>query len=57
MDQDELSLGTLREALQACGYAVVCANSGHEALEALAGAGGGFDLMLTDLALPDKSGV
>ena len=56
VDQDELSLGTLREALQGGGYAVTCANSGHEALEVLAGAGGGFDLMLTDVALPDKSG-
>ena len=56
VDQDELSLGAVREALQSCGYAVDCANSGHEALEALAGAGGGFDLMLTDMALPDKGG-
>ncbi|MBV9850006.1 MAG: diguanylate cyclase [Armatimonadetes bacterium] len=56
VDQDELSLGTLRESLQACGYAVACASSGHEALETLAGAGGSFDLMLTDVALPDKSG-
>ena len=56
VDQDELSLGTLREAMQACGYAVSCAGSGHEALETLSDAGGSFDLMLTDIALPDKTG-
>ena len=48
--------GLCARRCKACGYAVACANSGHEALEALAGAGGGFDLMLTDVALPDKSG-
>lgn len=56
VDQDELALGTLREALQACGYGTVCASCGQEALEALASSGGSFDLMLTDIALPDKSG-
>ncbi len=57
VDQDELSLGTLREALQGFGYSVACAGSAQEALEALAAAAGGFDLMLTDVALPDKGGL
>jgi diguanylate cyclase (GGDEF)-like protein/PAS domain S-box-containing protein len=57
VDQDELSLGTLREALQARGYAVSCAGSAQEALDILSIAAGGIDLMLTDIALPDKDGI
>jgi diguanylate cyclase (GGDEF)-like protein/PAS domain S-box-containing protein len=57
VDQDELSLGTLREALQGHGYAVACASCAQEALEMIAAAAGSFDLLLTDVALTDKDGL
>ena len=46
----------LRELLQEEGYAVSVFSSGRAALDGL-GAGGGFGLVITDLALPDMSGL
>lgn len=56
IDPDELSRSTLREALRGKGYAVALAQSGREALGLLADAPSPFDLIVSDVALPDKSG-
>ena len=54
---DELWVGQfLRELLQEEGYAVSVFSSGRAALDGL-GTGGGFGLVITDLALPDMSGL
>ncbi len=56
IDRDDLSLGTLREALLAEGYAVRTAQTGREALGLLSDSNAAFDLIVTELVLLDKSG-
>jgi len=56
VDPDALSGDTMREALLAGGYAVAVAQSGREALSLLSAARAAFDLIVSDVSLPDKSG-
>ncbi len=56
VDPDELSRSTVREALMEEGYAVALAQSGREALSLLADLPSSFDLIVSDLILPDKTG-
>ncbi len=56
IDPDELSRSTVRESLMSEGYAVAIAQSGREALSMLADAPSPFDLIVSDMSLPDKTG-
>jgi signal transduction histidine kinase/DNA-binding response OmpR family regulator len=54
VDDDDLNLKMLEEALTARGHRVVSARTGQEALALFAG--DSFDLVLTDLSMPGMSG-
>ena len=54
MDDDPVSLKAVAEVLRAEGHSVETARSGREALETFRRRG--FDLVVTDLAMPDMSG-
>jgi DNA-binding NtrC family response regulator len=55
VDDEQSILMLLKEALEKWGYQVRCANTGAEALEAVRG--GLFDAALTDVRMPDMSGI
>src|SRR5687767_10778251 len=55
VDDEQSILMLLKEALTKWGYQVTCASTGAEALEALRG--GLFDAALTDVRMPDMSGI
>jgi two-component system, cell cycle response regulator CpdR len=55
-DEDPLR-SLIARALQECGHHVVTAADGGAALEALGRAGGGFDLLLTDIKMPVMDGI
>jgi DNA-binding NtrC family response regulator len=57
VDDDLILLDTLREFLANEGFAVTVAASGEEAEDLLAGAAPPFDLVLTDLVMPGKTGM
>lgn len=57
MDDDLILLETLQELLTAEGFVVTPASSGEEADVLLAKADPAFDLVLTDLVMPGKSGM
>ena len=56
VDDDPTILGTSRMMLEALGYPVVAVSSGREALEQIATTETDFDLVLTDLSMPDMDG-
>lgn len=57
VDDDLILLDTLREFLANEGFAVTVAASGEEAEELLVAAASPFDLVLTDLVMPGKTGM
>jgi DNA-binding NtrC family response regulator len=57
VDDDPLLLETLRELLDGEGFKVTCAPSGEEAETLLLQAAPPFELVLTDLVMPGKSGM
>jgi DNA-binding NtrC family response regulator len=57
VDDDSVLLETLQELLTAEGFAVTAAASGEEADEILNAAHPAFDLVLTDLVMPGKTGM
>jgi CheY-like chemotaxis protein len=54
VDDDEDNRAMLRRRLEREGYDAVCVADGKRAIEALAG--GGFDVMLLDVLMPDMDG-
>jgi CheY-like chemotaxis protein len=56
VDDDGESRDLLREVLEASGYAVSAVGDGEAACKALAGENG-FCVVITDLRLPDQSGL
>jgi len=56
VDKDEMVAATLREALQDNGYIVVTSPTGRVALSKIAEGCGAYDAMLTEIALPDRTG-
>jgi len=56
VDDDPTILGTSRMMLEALGYPVVAVGSGREALEQVTSSDASFDLVLTDLSMPDMDG-
>jgi DNA-binding NtrC family response regulator len=57
VDDDGVLLETLQELLTAEGFAVTAAASGEEADDILNAAAPPFDLVLTDLVMPGKTGM
>lgn len=57
VEDEELIRGLAARALRERGYAVVEARTAEEALDLFARAGGGFDLVFSDVVLPGMSGV
>ncbi len=57
VDDDPLLLDTLRELLDSEGFQVTCTGSGGEAEALLHGALPPFELVLTDLVMPGRSGM
>ena len=57
VDDDPLLLDTLRDLLDSEGFRVTCAGSGEEADALLRRAAPPFELVLTDLVMPGKSGM
>src|SRR5262245_17088030 len=55
IDDDEMVRGIIRTALERAGYAVVEAENGESGLAAFDAAS--FDLVITDLLMPEKEGV
>jgi len=56
VDKDDMVVGMLRDALQENGYSVMTASTGRIALSKIAEGAGAFDVMLTEVALPDRTG-
>jgi two-component system, cell cycle sensor histidine kinase and response regulator CckA len=55
--EDETSLREIvRESLESCGYHILSAKDGSEALDICAARGAAIDLMLTDVVMPGMSG-
>jgi two-component system, cell cycle sensor histidine kinase and response regulator CckA len=54
-DEDAVRMGGVR-ALKSRGYTVIEATSGVEALEAFKAAGGGIDLIVSDVVMPEMDG-
>ena len=57
VDDEETVRGFLKRGLEIDGHAVVTANDGSDGLDRLNEAGGGFDLMLTDIRMPLMDGI
>ena len=57
VDDDLVLLETLQELLAAEGFAVTAASSGEEADEILLASQPAYDLVLTDLVMPGKTGM
>ena len=57
VDDDPLLLDTLRDLLDSEGFLVTCAGSGEEADALLRRAAPPFELVLTDLVMPGKTGM
>ncbi|HEY2897886.1 MAG TPA: PAS domain S-box protein, partial [Gemmatimonadaceae bacterium] len=56
--EDDNALRTVAcRALQQCGYEVLVASDGAEALEQCARHGGGLHLVVTDMVMPEMSGI
>ena len=56
VEDDPLLKGAYQQALEKAGYAVVSAGSAEEALECFTNEPGEFDILVTDVILPKKSG-
>jgi CheY-like chemotaxis protein len=56
VDDDRQVRAVVTRMLRAEGYHVVEASNGKEGLECLAQAGGGIDLVITDLVMPVMGG-
>jgi CheY-like chemotaxis protein len=57
VEDNDLARETVSELLEDDGYRVVATGSGGEALLAWEEQGGGFDAVLSDINLPDMSGL
>ncbi len=57
IDDDEETLAALCDFLRKKNYDVVSASNGQDGLNLLEKAEGGFDLIITDIVMPDLSGV
>jgi DNA-binding response OmpR family regulator len=57
VDDEEPIRGFLKRGLDLDGHTVTTAMDGSDALDKLAEAGGGFDLMLTDIRMPIMDGI
>lgn len=55
IDDDASVREVVREMLELEGHAVTMAENGQEAMSKLTG--GGFDLVITDLIMPEKEGI
>jgi DNA-binding NtrC family response regulator len=55
IDDEEIVRSSCRKVLEPQGYDIEAASSGNEGLERLAG--GSFDLVITDLKMPDIDGI
>ena len=57
IDDDEETLAALCDFLRKKNYDVVSASNGQDGLNLLEKEEGGFDLVITDIVMPDLSGV
>ncbi|OPL15967.1 MAG: hypothetical protein AVO39_06805 [delta proteobacterium MLS_D] len=57
VDDEEVVLEVNRELLESCGYRVIAASSGREALEIYSSSSEEIDLVLLDLIMPGMSGA
>jgi len=57
IDDDEETLAALCDFLRKKNYVVVSASNGQDGLHLLEKEQGGFDLIITDIVMPDLSGV
>ncbi len=57
VDDEELIVQFTLEILQSCGYAVIIANDGYEALELFKQNPMGYDLIFTDMTMPKMNGL
>ena len=55
VDDDAAVRGVLQTILEAAGHCVEIATNGREALDRMTG--GGIDLMITDLVMPEQEGI
>jgi CheY-like chemotaxis protein len=55
IDDDELVRSTIKSALELAGHEVAEASDGEQGVAAFAG--GGFDLVVTDIIMPEKEGI
>lgn len=57
VDDEDTVRGFLKRGLELDGHTVVTAIDGSDGLDRLSEAGGGFDLMLTDIRMPLMDGI
>ena len=57
VDDEDGVRGFLKRGLELDGHAVTTAADGSDAMDRLAEAGGGFDLLLTDIRMPIMDGI
>jgi DNA-binding NtrC family response regulator len=57
VDDDEVILKTMTEYLEQKDYNVIAVDNGLEALKMFEAVKGGFDLLITDLVMPNIGGV
>ena len=57
VDDEEPVRGFLKRGLELDGHNVTTATDGSDALDRLSEAGGGFDLVLTDIRMPIMDGI
>ena len=57
VDDDESVRGFTARAIAACGHAVETAEDGDLGLASIRGAGGGYDLVLSDIRMPAMDGI
>ena len=55
VDDDEAVRRVLHSILESAGHSVTAATNGREALDIMAG--GDFELMITDLVMPEQEGI
>jgi two-component system cell cycle sensor histidine kinase/response regulator CckA len=57
VEDEEIVRAVVREVLETAGYTVVAAHNGRLALEVCAERGGGVDLVLSDVVMPEVGGI